>query len=111
MAVGSFDTVTKISFGRPLGFLQSGFDVNGMTKAHADAFRYFHIMSQMPALDYLLRRNPIINWLKRTKPTVIVEFARNTVKERIKLLQGDPEANKKLGNVYPDMYAIVLSST
>lgn len=105
----AFDVISKISFGKSLHFMKEGYDFNGMIEDQKEFFRYFAIVGNWPFWDQFLKRNPVLNYFKVTKPSVFLTFARNIVKERLDLVKEDPEANMKEGGRYPDMLASFMS--
>lgn len=51
--------------GRTYGLLEAGYDHIGVMKAQSDFLRYFSIISNIPSLDRLFKKNPVILWLGR----------------------------------------------
>jgi hypothetical protein len=79
---GAFDVMSKISFGEPLGFLEKGYDFNGMLQAQREQFRYISVANNFPLLDSWTKRNPFLKFVKK-KPPVFFAFARRIVRERL----------------------------
>jgi hypothetical protein len=76
-----------------------------MIRAQKAAFKYFSVVKQMPILDSLLKRNPVLNYLGFIKQSIFLTFGRHTVKERAALLAQDPNASTKVDTLYPDVLA------
>ncbi|OAL35460.1 hypothetical protein AYO20_05310 [Fonsecaea nubica] len=87
----AFDVMSKISFGEPLGFLDHGYDFNGMIQAQRENFRYISVANNFPLLDTLTKRNPFLK-LVTQKPSMFFTFARRVVSERLAKASKDPEA-------------------
>ncbi|CAG9998296.1 unnamed protein product [Clonostachys byssicola] len=81
------DAITRITYGQSLGHMESGQDVdNILAFMHAAGTRHI-IVSQMPSLDYVIRKNPVYLWLQRqglfrTAPGKAVVFASKHQSER-----------------------------
>ncbi|RTE75813.1 hypothetical protein BHE90_009741 [Fusarium euwallaceae] len=78
----AFDVVGEIVFGKKLGFLESGIDVDGIMADIRIKLAYASIVGQMPWLDKFLAKNPIVVWLVGTHP--IVRFTVEQMTERLK---------------------------
>ncbi|KAI9714543.1 MAG: hypothetical protein M1820_000505 [Bogoriella megaspora] len=75
------DVISDITFGKRLGFLEQGIDIQGMCKIGYNAMDYFSVVGMMPWLDLLLDKNPV----KRIGPPVfapLVNFALKRIEER-----------------------------
>ncbi|KAL6251440.1 hypothetical protein RBB50_001649 [Rhinocladiella similis] len=77
----AFDVIGEIVFGKKLGFLQQGVDVEGIMADIRFKIQYASIIGQMPWLDMFIAKNPLIVWLAGTHP--IVRFTVENMKERI----------------------------
>ena len=86
--------MSKISFGEPLGFLDHGYDFNGMIKAQRENFRYISVANNFPLLDALTKRNPFLKLFKK-KPSMFFTFAKRVVTERLVKAFKDPEAQSQ----------------
>ena len=58
----SFDAVTAISLGQPIGFLDSGTDVRGLI-GHMDHSMYLQKLSLHPTVAWFARSNALGRWL------------------------------------------------
>ncbi|KAJ5116813.1 pisatin demethylase [Penicillium angulare] len=89
------DVIMEITFGKRLGFLEQGEDVNGILKQIEDRFSYVAVVGQMPWLDSVLHKNPVTSYLKSliSSPTVspVLKFALDRIAERKKQRQENPE--------------------
>ncbi|PSR82638.1 cytochrome P450 [Coniella lustricola] len=56
----AWDVTAKISFGRPYGFLEQEKDVDNLISDSTKGLYYFAPVSQIPWVDYLLDKNPIV---------------------------------------------------
>ncbi|KAL2019871.1 hypothetical protein VTK56DRAFT_9133 [Thermocarpiscus australiensis] len=73
----AFDVLGEVAFSRSFGFLAAGRDVDDAIKTIDKSQTYNGIVGQVPELDYLLRRNPLwqfIPWLS-TKNALITRMA------------------------------------
>jgi len=86
--------MSKISFGEPLGFLQHGYDFNGMIQAQRENFRYISVANNFLLLDKLTKRNPLLK-LANAKPSMFFTFAKRVVTERVAKAAKDPEAQSQ----------------
>jgi len=105
---GAFDTVVKLTFGAPLGFMEKGSDFNGMIKAQRSTFRYIGIVSNFPTLDSLLKRNPVLKWAK-TKPSVFFTFAKDIVDRRVAEARMNSQLDSNTKG-YPDLLASFIAA-
>ena len=88
----AFDVMSKLSFGESLGFLEHGYDFNGMIQAQRENFRYISVANNFPFLDILTKRNPFLKLIKK-KPSMFFTFAKRVVSERLaKAAKEDAEA-------------------
>ncbi|EMC99437.1 hypothetical protein BAUCODRAFT_144864 [Baudoinia panamericana UAMH 10762] len=76
----AFDVVGEITYGAPIGFLETASDVDGIiAKAHW-YLCYAHCVGQWPWLDGWLLKNPVLLWFNRqgyfnARPNPVVAFA------------------------------------
>ncbi|KAN0110853.1 pisatin demethylase [Hyaloscypha variabilis] len=91
----AFDVIGEITWSKRLGFVEQGVDIEGIIHNVDEAFRYFAVVGQMPWLDFLLKKNPVLLWLNArgfmsnaTSPVAL--FGGKRMIERAK--QGKPEA-------------------
>ena len=80
----AFDVIGEITFSKRLGFLEQGRDIDGIME---NSWRYFStasLIAQMPWLDYIWVKNPILQRLRTAKINPIVAFARARRAEREK---------------------------
>lgn len=78
----AFDVIGEITFSKRLGFLERGEDIDGIMEKSWKYFRTAAVVSQMPWLDYVWTKNPILQRLFVTKLNPIVAFARARRQER-----------------------------
>ncbi len=60
MRVVAWDVTANISFGRHYGFIDQGKDVNNLIVDSTKGLYYFAPVSQIPWVDYLLDKNPLM---------------------------------------------------
>ena len=97
----AFDVIGEITFSKRFGFLEQGKDIEGIM---GSSWRYFSnasLISQMPWLDYIWVKNPILQRLRKAKINPIVAFARTRRAEHEKevansfdIADENAEANK-----------------
>ncbi|OCK74147.1 cytochrome P450 oxidoreductase [Lepidopterella palustris CBS 459.81] len=84
----AFDVLGEVAFSVRFGFLAQGKDVGGCIKSIDDIQWYDGIVGQVPPLDYLFRRNPLLGLLRflpflAPSPPLIVQMAFGEVEKRI----------------------------
>ncbi|GAD96765.1 predicted protein [Paecilomyces variotii No. 5] len=79
----AFDVIGELTFGKPLGFLETGRDVDGILESIEKNMDYAGKTGQMPWLDYLLVKNPVRQLLRGGSTTAIAQFANNRLQERL----------------------------
>ncbi|MCJ1258546.1 hypothetical protein MMC24_006379 [Lignoscripta atroalba] len=98
----AFDVIGEITFSKRLGFLERGEDVDGIMENSWKYFSKAAPVSQMPWLDYVYTKNPILQRLRVTNMNPIVAFARARRREReLESAKDDPwvgDAEKKSHN-------------
>ena len=88
----AFDVMSKLAFGESLGFLEQGYDFNGMIAAQRENFRYISVANNFPFYDTLTKRNPFLKLIAK-KPSMFFTFAKRVVSERLaKAAKADAEA-------------------
>lgn len=90
----AFDVVSTLTMGRPLGFLAAGRDVDGMIADLDRDFAWKGVFTQMPVLDWLLRRNPISLYLFPNGRNKAVSAARVHLADRMK--EGNEKENQSV---------------
>lgn len=99
------DAITRITYGESLGHMKSGHDVDGILGFMQDAGTRHIIVSQMPSLDFVVRKNPVYLWMQqvglvKTPPGKSVIFASKRQQERRQIIEEkkesgmDPEEDK-----------------
>ena len=73
----AFDVLGEVAFSRKFGFLEAGFDLEHAIKTIDNAQWYDGIVGQVPFMDYLLRRNPMWQYIPplATKNSLITRMA------------------------------------
>ncbi|KAL4897955.1 pisatin demethylase [Aspergillus ambiguus] len=89
------DVIMEITFGKRFGFLEMEEDVDGIIQTVEDRFFYISTIGQMPWLDKLFHKNPVIGFISRLfwKPRMssILRFSLDQIQSRKKELQDHPE--------------------
>ena len=88
----AFDVIGAITFSKRLGFLESGEDVDGIME---NSWKYFYRaapVTQMPWIDYVYTKNPILQRLRITKMNPIVAFARARRQEKEEYAKTNPSS-------------------
>ena len=78
----AFDVIGSSTFSKWLGFLEKGEDVEGIIENSWRYFRGAAVKTQMPWLDLVWTKNPLVQRLKKTNINPIVAFAAARRKER-----------------------------
>lgn len=86
----AFDVMGTLTFSKRYGFLESGTDVSGMLGTIKTFMRSSAPMTQIPWLDWLLRKNMVGDWFQRTFATQasmgILGFVGQAISEKKALL-------------------------
>jgi cytochrome P450 len=106
---GSCVVIYKQTIFVPLGFIDHGYDFNGMVKTQKEVFRYISITNNWPFLDKLVKRNPLLKLMKK-KPNMFFKFASRIVKDRMG--EADVEETKPVekGKLHPDLLSSFLAA-
>lgn len=56
----AWDVIGQLTFKKPMGFIEKGSDYSGLLETSEKALDYFAVVGQIPQLDYLLAKNPIM---------------------------------------------------
>ncbi|RAK98993.1 cytochrome P450 [Aspergillus ibericus CBS 121593] len=78
----AFDVIGELTFSKRLGFLQHGGDVDGIIHAIDHYFNSAAIVSQIPWVDWLWAKNPIVQRFRKHSVNPIVAFALARAAER-----------------------------
>lgn len=83
----AFDVIGELTYGARYGFMETRSDVDGIIENADFYLNYQSFIGQMPWLDDLLLKNPVLLWLNRRgyfigKPNPVVTFAAQRQKER-----------------------------
>ena len=79
----AFDVIGEMSFGRRLGFLEQGKDVEGLIKILHRVGWYTSVVGQMPWLDLVLDKNWLMSKLELPRKAVIARFVADLMNERL----------------------------
>ncbi|KAI0476857.1 cytochrome P450 [Xylaria cf. heliscus] len=91
----AFDVMGEITFSKRLGFLDEAKDVEGIMASIWSSFQYASWVGQMPWLDSLWVKNPIISRFMPEKNNPIVSFALARGNERQDGKHGSPGYNSR----------------
>ncbi|KAE9372699.1 pisatin demethylase [Stipitochalara longipes BDJ] len=83
----AFDVIGEITWSKRLGFVEQGVDIEGIIHKVDKAFAYFAVVGQMPWLDLLWMKNPVLLWLSShgllsNTISPVALFARKRMMER-----------------------------
>ncbi|RVX74072.1 hypothetical protein B0A52_01904 [Exophiala mesophila] len=87
----AFDVMGDLTFSRPLGFLATGMDVDGIIRSIWTYFYKAAPVTQIPWVDWLWTKNPLRQRVSVTKPNPVVEFGLRRIGERTTSLENDSE--------------------
>ncbi|KAL8778965.1 MAG: hypothetical protein Q9213_007165 [Squamulea squamosa] len=79
----AFDVIGSITFTKRLGFLEQGRDIDNIIENSWQYFRRAAVRTQMPWLDYIWMKNPLLQRLRTARMNPIVAFAAARRKERM----------------------------
>ncbi|KAL8861116.1 MAG: hypothetical protein Q9178_002330 [Gyalolechia marmorata] len=91
----AFDVIGSITFSKRLGFLEQGRDIDNIIENSWQYFRLAAVRTQMPWLDYLWMKNPLLQRLRKARMNPIVAFAAARRKERT--LEAAEKGNQSSG--------------
>lgn len=78
----AFDVIGELTFSKRLGFLKRGGDVDGIIHAIETFFNTAAIVTQIPWVDWLWAKNPLLEPFRSKKVNPVVAFALARVAER-----------------------------
>ncbi|KAL9602711.1 MAG: hypothetical protein Q9219_001701 [cf. Caloplaca sp. 3 TL-2023] len=89
----AFDVMGTMTFSKRYGFLDTGRDVNGMLQSIVDFMRAAAPMTQVPWLDWLLRKNLVADHLQQlfrtTASLSILGFVGKAIQEKQEILSNE----------------------
>ncbi|KAK4552245.1 hypothetical protein LTR86_010599 [Recurvomyces mirabilis] len=76
----AFDVVGELTYSKPFGFMETASDVDGIIRKAHLYLVYNQVVGNMPVLDTLLLKNPVLLWFNRrgyfsAEPNPVVRFA------------------------------------
>lgn len=92
----AFDVIGEMTFSRRFGFLEQGKDVGGIIDTVQDSGYYTAVVGQMPWLDHLLGKNPLIGKMMSKKKAAISRFVMSFLQPRIDEVERSHLAGEKL---------------
>lgn len=78
----AFDVIGELTFSKRLGFLKRGEDVDGIIHAIDTFFNTAAVVTQIPWVDWLWAKNPILERFRSKKVNPVVAFALARAAER-----------------------------
>lgn len=94
----ALDVVSMLTMGEPYGLLEAGYDHVGIIKARTGLLRYFTIVNNVPWLDKVLKKNPLVMWLGRmglfNSVTATVPIAQRQIAQKSRHFKPLDEAMK-----------------
>ncbi|EOD50259.1 putative cytochrome p450 protein [Neofusicoccum parvum UCRNP2] len=91
----AFDVLGEVAFGKKWGFLAEGRDVEGCINAIDKSQQYNGTVGQLPALDLLLRRNPLWRAAQKLYPGAQPLVTRIALEELRKRRSGGATTERK----------------
>jgi cytochrome P450 len=91
----AFDVVGEITFSTRLGFLEKGKDIDNIISDIWHFFEYVAVVGQMPWLDTLWVKNPIVSRLRKSGYSAMAAFAAARQKERADREANDQQLNNR----------------
>lgn len=86
----AFDVIGELTTSKPLGFLSTGRDVSNIIRDLNTTMDYNAAIGQLPALDHLLKKNPLRHLLLGASATgPVARFARACLEERLREEEGE----------------------
>ncbi|KAL9086099.1 MAG: hypothetical protein Q9165_007311 [Trypethelium subeluteriae] len=79
----AYDTIMRVTFGHPIGFLENGRDMYNLIENQARHVAYVRIITQFPKLDYVLKKNPLYLAFKTHKESPFFVFAKSKIKDQL----------------------------
>ncbi|KAI9691406.1 MAG: hypothetical protein M1820_009678 [Bogoriella megaspora] len=79
----AYDTIMRVTFGHPIGFLENGKDMYNLIENQARHVAYVRIVTQFPKLDFLLKKNPLYLTFKTHKESPFFVFAKSKIREQL----------------------------
>ncbi|KAF2235944.1 cytochrome P450 [Viridothelium virens] len=79
----AYDTIMRVTFGHPIGFLENGRDMYNLIENQARHVAYVRIVTQFPKLDYVLKKNPLYLAFKTHKESPFFVFAKSKIKDQL----------------------------
>lgn len=93
----AFDVIGQLTYSKRHGFVEKAEDIDGMIGYLGRLFSYVAPVGQMPWLDLLFLKNPLVLWLDKVGFTLfkfpITTFAKTHIDERLREI----ESNKAQG--------------
>ncbi|GAB1312635.1 Pisatin demethylase [Madurella fahalii] len=96
IAFCAWDLITMITFSHPYGYMERGYDFDGTLSNLDKMIDYFSAVGQMPFLDFVLEKNPIV----RIGPTNLASVTKVAVESLIARQQGK---DKGFDSAVPDL--------
>lgn len=78
----AFDVIGELTFSKRLGFLKRGEDVDGIIHAIETFFNTAAVVTQIPWVDWLWAKNPLLEPFRSKKVNPVVAFALARAAER-----------------------------
>lgn len=90
----AFDVIGELTCSMPFGFIREGRDIEDIISSLNTAMDYNAIIGQLPGLDQLLKKNPVLSYFASTTGPVAA-FARTRLQERLIAEQKQEPARTK----------------
>ncbi|KEF58631.1 uncharacterized protein A1O9_06557 [Exophiala aquamarina CBS 119918] len=107
----AFDVIGQITYSKRHGFLENNTDVDGMIGYLGRLFSYVAPIGQMPWLDLLFLKNPLVLLLDKVGFKLfafpVATFARQRMSERVKEMEAQ---GLEKGTARPDLLSMFLKA-
>ncbi|KAL1958667.1 hypothetical protein VTO42DRAFT_4010 [Malbranchea cinnamomea] len=110
----AFDVIGSITYSKRHGFIERNEDVDGITAWIQGLFSYAGPVGQMPWLDKLLRKNPILALLDRCglidNTFAVAKFAKARMAERLAEMESNSNEGKDAHHGRGDLLSMFLKA-
>ncbi|PGH33081.1 hypothetical protein GX50_04063 [[Emmonsia] crescens] len=100
----AFDVIGSITYSKRHGFIDKNEDIDGIVASLGRIFDYSAAVGQMPWLDYVLWKNPLLNLLARfgirENSSPVARFAIARMRDRI--TEVEPKGSRKRDSTFQD---------
>jgi Cytochrome P450 len=110
----AFDVIGKITYSQDHGFVQNNEDIEGMIGYLAKLFSYVAPVGQVPWIDLLFLKNPIVLLLDKLQVKLfgfpVATFAKARMTERLKEIESNKASGKAPSSGRADLLSMFLKA-